>query len=103
MTTQTLQCDMRAECRNPVTHIGAKGYAYCAEHAPCRQGWERTRKLRAWELAIMHAGIPLPSYEPQPMAQALADWSTSSETPGVARNDEVDALIYKAREAGVTP
>lgn len=29
-----LTCDMRADCRKPVTHIDDKGYVYCAEHGP---------------------------------------------------------------------
>jgi len=58
------KCDMTHDCINPVTHIGEKGYVYCAEHAPCRQGWERCRQMRGWERARIAAGKPLMSYSP---------------------------------------
>jgi hypothetical protein len=95
---KTLQCDMRASCKNPVTHAGEKGWIYCATCAPSRAGWERCRKLRPWELTLLRAGIPLPSYAPVSMRDALGDWALSSETPGVARADEEDALILQARQ-----
>ena len=57
-------CDWRDDCENPVTHIGSKGYAYCAEHAPNRHGWENVRKMRPWEIRILEAGRPLRSYRP---------------------------------------
>lgn len=62
MFKRLLACDMAKECPEPVTHIGEKGYVYCASHAPLRQGYERTRKLRAWEAKQLQAGNPLPSY-----------------------------------------
>jgi hypothetical protein len=55
---------MKRDCTNPVTHIGEKGFVYCAEHAPCRKGWERCRKMRVWELKLLAEGKPLPSYQP---------------------------------------
>lgn len=63
-----IQCDMRAECTGTVTHIGSKGYVYCEPHAVARRGtgYERTRKLRAWELRWIVAGKALPSYRPGP-------------------------------------
>lgn len=61
-----MQCDMKQDCKAPVTHIGEKGYIYCREHAIERRQFvgERTRKMRAWELKLVRAGIPLPSYRP---------------------------------------
>lgn len=59
-------CDMEKDCTKPVTHIGEKGYVYCTEHAPDRKGWERVRKMRAWEVKLVMAGTPLPSYKPLP-------------------------------------
>lgn len=66
MTTRNNRpaCDWREDCENPVTHIGAKGYVYCAEHAPNRQGWESVRKMRAWEVRVIESGQPLRSYRP---------------------------------------
>lgn len=63
-------CQMRADCVAPVTHIGSKGYVYCTECAVQRRasGYERCRKMRAWELALVRQRIPLPSYEPLPRA-----------------------------------
>jgi hypothetical protein len=62
-----MQCAMRDECRQPVTHIGEKGYVYCAEDAERRRqsGYERTRRMRVWELQLIANGQPLPSYTPQ--------------------------------------
>ena len=57
-------CDMRKDCKNPVTHIGEKGYVYCAICVPCRQGVERCRKMAGWERARIAAGKPLMSYAP---------------------------------------
>lgn len=51
-----LKCDMREGCKNPVTHIGEKGYVYCASHAPDRRGYENTRKLRPAEIKKLEAG-----------------------------------------------
>lgn len=61
-------CEMRAECTAPVTHIGDGGYVYCAPHALDRRAarWEKTRRMRPWELRWVAAGRPLPSYRPAP-------------------------------------
>lgn len=59
-----LTCDMSEDCRNPVTHIGSKGWVYCAECRVHRKGWERTRKIRPWEMKLLLAGEPLPAYYP---------------------------------------
>ena len=58
-----IQCEMRENCSNPVTHIGEKGYIYCAKCIVHRRGRERCRKMRAWELQLIRDGKPLPSYE----------------------------------------
>lgn len=57
-------CDMVKGCTQPITHIGSKGYIYCAEHAISRRqsGYERTRKLYAWELRLIARGEQVPSY-----------------------------------------
>ena len=59
-------CDMRKDCAEAVTHNGSKGYIYCAKHAVQRResGYERTRAMRRWELKLISAGQPLPSYQP---------------------------------------
>jgi len=60
-----LTCDMTKDCPERVTHIGEKGYVYCATHAPQRRGWERTRRLHALEIAQLEAGYPLASFTPK--------------------------------------
>ena len=59
-----MQCEMKHDCCNLVTHIGEKGYIYCVEHALARRqsGYERTRKMRPWEVRLIASGQPLPSY-----------------------------------------
>ena len=63
-----LKCDMTEGCVQAVTHIGDKGYTYCTDHGVMRRasGWERVRKMRAWEVRLLEAGEPLPSYAPGP-------------------------------------
>lgn len=64
---KTLQCEMSKECHEPVTHIEEKGFIYCEGHARTRRQYGRhARKMRTWELKLIHAGFPLPSYEPIP-------------------------------------
>jgi hypothetical protein len=58
------RCEMSRDCAQPVTHVGEKGYIYCAGHAATRRGHERTRALRPWELELIRAGRPVPSYHP---------------------------------------
>ena len=65
-------CDMRHECTAPVTHIGEKGYVYCAEHVQCRRGVERCRRLRAFELRLLESGHALPWYKPRSKDETLA-------------------------------
>lgn len=89
-------CDMKKDCSNPVTHIGEKGYAYCTAHAVTRRqsGYERTRKMRAWELKLLREGKPLPSYKPIPKpkpephagsAQNQLDWLNGKYEPRRAK------------------
>jgi len=68
-----ITCDMRKDCQEPVTHIGEKGYVYCAKHAVDRRYVERTRKMRVWELQWLAKGKALPSYRrlPEPKEVAL--------------------------------
>jgi hypothetical protein len=68
-------CDMTNDCTEAVTHIGSKGYVYCAKHAVGRRhsGYGRTRAMRAWELKLVAAGEPLPSYKPISRRQAHAE------------------------------
>lgn len=68
------RCEMAADCAQPVTHIGDKGYIYCAEHAARRRasGYERCRRMRQWECALIEKGKPLPSYEPGPKPKVAA-------------------------------
>lgn len=63
MTTKPT-CDMYADCGNRISHIGEKGYVYCAAHVGCRQGVERCRLLRPFELRLLQSGHALPSYKP---------------------------------------
>lgn len=67
-----LQCDMKDQCPNAVTHIGAKGWVYCLEHVPCRSGYEHCRRLRQWEIKQLEQGKPLVSYRPISRKSALA-------------------------------
>lgn len=67
----TTTCDMRKDCLNPVTHIGEKGYVYCAEHAPDRRGIEAVRRMRVWELKVVLGGGQLTSYRPIPKPREL--------------------------------
>lgn len=71
---RVVSCEMRRECTAPVTHIGDKGYVYCAEHAQIRRasGYEHCRRLRQWELRLLRADVPLPSYKPLSEAQTMA-------------------------------
>ncbi|KKW46571.1 MAG: hypothetical protein UY96_C0003G0074 [Parcubacteria group bacterium GW2011_GWB1_56_8] len=63
---RAVKCEMKKDCTRAVTHIGSKGYIYCAECAVIRRsgGHERCRKMLKWELALIHEGKPLPRYEP---------------------------------------
>jgi hypothetical protein len=58
-------CEMARDCEQEVTHIGDEGYVYCARHAALRRasGYERCRKMRQWECALIAADKPVPSYK----------------------------------------
>lgn len=43
----TRGCDMDKGCTNPVTHIGEKGYVYCAAHVERRRHIELERLKKA--------------------------------------------------------
>lgn len=62
--TRILKCDMKTDCRNAVTHIGSKGYIYCAECAARRRqsGYERCRKMTPSELRLLRDGKPIARY-----------------------------------------
>jgi hypothetical protein len=62
-----LHCDMKDTCTDPVTHIGNKGYLYCAKHAAHRStyGSERTRKMTRLEISKVEDGDPI-SYRNTP-------------------------------------
>lgn len=59
-----LHCDMEKDCTAPVTHIGSKGYVYCAAHAVERRdsGYERCRKITPSEMKTLQAGQPIARY-----------------------------------------
>ena len=69
-----MQCDMSKDCHGTVTHIGEKGYIYCAEHADTRRRYvgEHCRKMRPWELSLVLAGKPLPTYRRISKREAMA-------------------------------
>jgi hypothetical protein len=55
-------CDMSEDCREPVSMIDQKGYAYCAAHGMERRTYQPCRKLRGWELRRLQRGLPLNRY-----------------------------------------
>lgn len=63
-TPNVLNCDMIAGCLNPVTHLGNKGYIYCASCGMIRRasGQERVRKMTPIELRMVQSGNPLERY-----------------------------------------
>lgn len=58
----SLRCDMRRECKDAVTHIDNKGYAYCRAHGVQRKSYRPCRILAPKELEQLKAGIPLAAY-----------------------------------------
>lgn len=71
MTKDRLQCEMRNECTNTVTHIEEKGWIYCADCAQGRKGsGHYCRRLRAWEINLLKSGEPVPSYTPITLSEA---------------------------------
>ena len=57
-----LTCDMREDCREPVTMVDASGFVYCADHGLYRRIHKPCRKLRGWELRRLARGVPLNRY-----------------------------------------
>lgn len=57
-----LRCDMKKDCKEVVTHIDDKGYAYCRPHGIQRQSYRRCRMLTPGELKQLKAGKPLAAY-----------------------------------------
>lgn len=51
-------------CDCAVTHIGNKGYVYCAICAVIRRqsGYERTRRLTKTEMRLLQSGEPIRKY-----------------------------------------
>lgn len=94
-----LKCDGWCDGENPVTHIGSKGYAYCAECGKERResGYESTRRMRAWELAELRAGRALPSYAPQPKPVPATPALTPYDTGAV-----LEPKLYVTSTAGLT-
>lgn len=96
-------CNMSDSCTSPVTHIGDKGYVYCTAHAADRRTWERTRKMRRWELDLITAGKPVPSYRYQgkpaaaPINIALAAIERITDTDELVRMEH--ALTLKLKNA----
>lgn len=61
-----IHCEKVKGCTGKVTHIASKGYLYCANHRPATRV-SRTlkgRTLKGWEIALLEAGEPVPSYKP---------------------------------------
>lgn len=57
-----LQCDMKDDCHEAVTHIDEKGFAYCDAHGKSRKTYMRCRKLTKTELKQLENGQPLKRY-----------------------------------------
>lgn len=74
MSRSAFQCGMDNACPDAATHIGEKGFIYCAKHAQIRKegGRERCRKMRRWELELVAEGKQVPSYAPITKAEAVA-------------------------------
>jgi hypothetical protein len=58
-----LRCDMRRECKAPVSYIDSSGFVYCAFHGEQRKRIKRCRRLKAAELRKLSAGETLSRYE----------------------------------------
>ena len=62
MKTEKLQCDMRKDCIEPVTHLDKSGFIYCTTHGVRRRTWMPCRKLRAHELRRLERGEAVQTY-----------------------------------------
>ena len=72
MRDGVLRCDWRKECTEKVTHIGAKGYVYCAKDVGNRRGTEHYRRLLAGERKTLEKGIPIHWETEKNIAEGLA-------------------------------
>lgn len=55
-----LKCDMEDDCKEAVTHVDNKGYAYCARHGVQRkQSGTPCRQLRPGEIRKLQQGQPI--------------------------------------------
>lgn len=65
-------CDMEAGCTQPIEYIDIKGWIYCGPHGRRRKhSGIPSRKLRPWEMRLLEAKKPLPSYQPISQREAL--------------------------------
>ena len=55
-------CDMVRDCREPVTHIDTRGFAYCTAHGLERRDSQPCRKLRAHERRRLERGEQVTKY-----------------------------------------
>ncbi len=59
----TLKCDMRVDCKEPVTHLDNKGYVYCTGHGEQRRSHDiPCRKLRSHEITKLTRGETIKKY-----------------------------------------
>lgn len=78
MSTTIPQCadmtgnrDSAVRCRRRVTMIDRKGYVYCDQCGVRRRdAGVPARVLRGWEIELIMAGKPVPSYQPISRAEA---------------------------------
>jgi len=54
-----IRCNMDHKCNRPVTYIDTEGYVYCTPCGLHRQYSHRCRKLAAWELRELQAGVAI--------------------------------------------
>lgn len=51
-----VKCDMERECKEPITHLDRKGYAYCTKHVGLRMAYMSCRKLHSEEIDLLQQG-----------------------------------------------
>lgn len=95
----SVSCDMVAGCSAPVAYIGSKGYAYCATHGRERAsfGYERCRKLAAWEREHIAAGRALLSYAPITKAEDTRRRAEIAESKRERAAARLEALRVELR------
>jgi len=54
-----LKCDMKADCKEPVSYIDERGWVYCKKHGLDRKYSMRCRQLRPDEIKQLESGQPL--------------------------------------------